>query len=251
MQTQFLPSFYPIPEASEPSYPPFNETKVFCTLTTKEGRVILPHIECTIDRGFFKSSDDVWTMYARNTLSVECSYVLQPEERAERLFLARRGSGSSSVIRTKIWALALCPRLEVFDNGASSVGLYQQTRSRNRGKIEWLPVNKHVLLPSTGSDLARGPTSLPRLDPYAPHTLSDPGKTPPVARPSTHSFNALYLKDAPTNTQRRRQQRMRHFRIIVDLYADIRAKADDTAEWIKIAHRSSVMLSARGRITPI
>lgn len=83
-------------------------------------------------------------------------------------------------------------------------------------------------------------------------TLSDLDETAPVARPSTHTFGSLYLKEARTDTlQRRQRQRLKPFRIIVDLYADIRDSADDVAKWRKIAQRCSVELSARGRVERI
>lgn len=159
MQALVLPSSFPEIGAPGPSYPPFNETEILYPLITADGRAVLPHIEGRIDKGFFKSSDSIWTMYARNRLSIECSCMFQPNAGTEQLFLARIGDERSSVVSTRIWALAICPRLEIFDHGAPTVGLYQQTRSRERGKITWQPVNKHFLSPSTTFILPPGPTS--------------------------------------------------------------------------------------------
>lgn len=88
---------------------------------------------------------------------------------------------------------------------------------KKRGEMEWLSVSRYLLPPSTALGLPHGYTSLPRTDSHVHQQSSNPGEPPPIARPSIHSFDTLYIEDAPTNAQRRRQKhRLKHFRIIVD-----------------------------------
>lgn len=228
------------------SYPPFDDTETFHEIRAKDGRHVLPQMECIIDKGFFLDSDKNWVCYARNTLSVQCSYILQPWVESGPLFLHYRESDDAPFIHTSIQYLAMVPRAEVVGQGPQSVGLFHH--SRNRGRISWLPLKIEPLSPKVVEGMQKESSMHLQAGPILDQGLFDLGRAVPTERTS-HHFERMHLKDTTAdNGKRRQQQRQTHLQIIVDMYADIRLDANDAPRWMKIAHRRSVNFIGRGRV---
>lgn len=216
---------------------PFKDQERFYEIRQEDGICVLPEIHCEIERGFFMSIDGDWTCYRRNYFSTTCSYSLHPPAEPNQLFLSSPDSKSSLHKNEKIRSIAMS--LSAIVDGivgrTAVVELVQHTPKRDKGPQT--PIKLIELLPTTAHDIAKyGNPPLPGG--FTRQLLATPA--------TTHTFERVQFKSATQNNGRRRAQQQ-HYRVRVELWADVRSRADTSPAWIKVAQRDSTPVVVRGR----
>ncbi|PSN68789.1 p53-like transcription factor [Corynespora cassiicola Philippines] len=246
---------YSMPYGAQPDRtgetPPFNAQETFCDITC-EGATVTPSIEAKIEKGFFYSSDRVWTCYRRNYFAVSVSYGLTPWFSGARLYL-NQGNGKP---QEQIQSMAVSLAAAVDNSAGKSIELIQHTPKRDKGPQ--LPMKKELLAPA--------PPGKSHDHTYSMNTFHQP---PPVAGPQlplqneneasapynttghtssnySHSFDRIQFKSATANNGKRRAQQQ-YYHLIVELWANVQSPRDTTERWIKVAQRTSYPVVVRGR----
>ncbi|KAF2098572.1 p53-like transcription factor [Rhizodiscina lignyota] len=236
--------------------PPFDAQKNFGQIITTEGAIVMPRIDCKVEKGFFLSGDQIYTCYRRNYFSVQCSYNLEPYPSDQQLRLDIDGK------RHNINAFAVTLTAAVDGASGKNIELVQYTPKRDQG--EKLRMEKQKLLPSPpGSARSHhDPQSFYPQTQYPGHL----NIRPPYLRfqddatsgaashhgmassPNAlhHTFERVQFKSATANNGKRRAQQQ-FYHLTVELHADIRSHADQEPVWKKIGQRTSSPVVVRGR----
>lgn len=232
--------------------PPFNAQETYGTITC-EGTTVVPTLEAKIEKGFFWSSDRVWTCYRRNYFAVNVSYGLNPWISNARLYLDQ-GNGKP---QEQIQAMAVSLAAAVDGSGGKTIELIQHTPKRDKGPQ--LSMKKELLAPTPpGKSHEHGGYGLNSFH----QSSSVPGPQLPLQNESDssqqysptshgsssfqHGFERIQFKSATANNGKRRAQQQ-YYHLIVELWADIRRPTDEGAKWVKVAARSSHPVVVRGR----
>ncbi|KAF2278605.1 p53-like transcription factor [Westerdykella ornata] len=238
--------------AQIPDSPPFNPQETFVEITC-EGNPVQPNIEAKIEKGFFWSSDRVWTCYRRNYFAVTVSYTLSPWIPNGRLYITRSGKGPEQV-----QSMAVSLAAAVDNSNGKSVELIQHTPKRDRGPQ--LAIKKELLLPTppgktheTGSysltnfhqnTSVPGPQLPLQNEPEPSHSYSQAGHS--SSTNYQHAFERIQFKCATANNGKRRAQQQ-YYHLIVELWANVQNPRDSQPEWVKVATKSSSHVVVRGR----
>ncbi|KAF2189898.1 p53-like transcription factor [Zopfia rhizophila CBS 207.26] len=121
--------------------PSFNVQENYIDITYK-GSTVTPTIEAEIQKGFFWSSDRVWTCYRRNYFAVSVSFGLDPWIANGRLYLNQGGSKGPEQIQSMAMSLSAA----VDGTSGKSIELIQLTPKRDKGPQ--LPVKRELLSPT-------------------------------------------------------------------------------------------------------
>lgn len=241
---------YPPQHDRQADTPPFNPQETLHDITCN-GSNVTAHIDAKIEKGFFFSSDRVWTCYRRNYFSVLVSYSLDPHIPGGRLTLLK---GSK---QEHIQAMAMSLSAAVDGAQGKSIELIQHTPKRDKGPQ--LPIKKELLSPTPpgksqhehgyGMSTFHNPSAV--APPYLP-LQSDPEASQqysPANHSATthqHTFERIQFKSATANNGKRRAQQQ-YYHLIVELWANIQKPQDQQPNWIKIAQRVSQPVVVRGR----
>jgi meiosis-specific transcription factor NDT80 len=231
--------------------PPFNPQETFGTITC-EGNTIVPNLDAKIEKGFFWSSDRVWTCYRRNYFAVNVSFGLAPWTPNARLYF---DSGNGAVEQIQSMAVSLAAAVD--GSTGKTIELIQHTPKRDKGPQ--LAMKKELLAPTPpgkshehgayGMSNFHQSTSVP--GPQLPmQSESDSSQQySPTSHASSsyqHGFERIQFKSATANNGKRRAQQQ-YYHLIVELWANIQGLRDDGPKWVKIAARSSHPVVVRGR----
>lgn len=235
---------------SPPFHSQVDEFEITC-----EGNKVVPTLEAKIDKGFFWSSDRVWTCYRRNYFAVTVSFGLSPWPNPQaRLYLNRDGKVE------QIQSLAVHLAAAVDGANGKAIELIQHTPKRDKGPQ--LAMKKELLAPTPpgkphdhngygignfhAQNSAVGP-SLPLQD------QADPSQSQQYANGAhhastnfQHAFERIQFKYATANNGKRRAQQQ-YYHLIVELYANVQNPRDPEPTWVKICSRSSEQVVVRGR----
>lgn len=239
-------------QGSSTETPPFNAQDNFGTITC-EGTTITPNIDAKIEKGFFFSSDRVWTCYRRNYFSVNVSFGLSPWIPNARMYYDP-GNGKKS---EQIQSMAISLAAAVDGAAGKTIELIQHTPKRDKGPQ--LPMKKELLAPTPpgkthehgGYGLNNFHQSQGAAGPQLP--LQTDNDTSPSYSPTSHggsnyqhSFERIQFKSATANNGKRRAQQQ-YYHLIVELWANIQSPRDSEPRWVKVASRSSSPVVVRGR----
>lgn len=240
---------YPPQHDRQADTPPFNAQETLYEIACN-GSNVTAHIDAKIEKGFFFSSDRVWTCYRRNYFSVLVSYSLDPHIPGGRLTLLK---GSK---QEHIQAMAMSLSAAVDGAQGKSIELIQHTPKRDKGPQ--LPIKKELLSPTPpgksqhehgyGMSAFHNPSTV--APPYLP-LQSDPEANQqysPAHSATTHqhTFERIQFKSATANNGKRRAQQQ-YYHLIVELWANIQKPQEQQPNWIKIAQRVSQPVVVRGR----
>ncbi|KAF2475753.1 p53-like transcription factor [Lindgomyces ingoldianus] len=220
--------------------PPFNAQETYVDITC-EGTAVIPSIEAKIEKGFFWSSDRVWTCYRRNYFAVNVSFTLTPW-----------------IANGRLYSMAVSLSAAVDGATGKSIELIQHTPKRDKGPQ--LPMKKELLAPTppgkshndhtyglnnfhTTSQIAAAPQLPLQNESDQSHQYS------PTSHSSStyqHAFERIQFKSATANNGKRRAQQQ-YYHLIVELWANIQNPRDSEPNWVKVATRSSHPVVVRGR----
>lgn len=233
---------------AHPETPPFNPQENFVEIQC-EGGTIMPNIEAKIDKGFFWSSDRVWTCYRRNYFAVTVSYGLNPWPHNQRLYITRGGESK------QIQSFAVSLAAAIDDPSGKAIELIQHTPKRDKGPQ--LQMKKELLCPTPpGKNHEHG--NFPHF--HQPATQAGPLLPLQNESDSSHSYSAaghsnpnyqqsferIQFKFATANNGKRRAQQQ-YYLLNVELWANIQDSRASSPEWVKVAARSSSKVVVRGR----
>ncbi|KAF1838272.1 p53-like transcription factor [Decorospora gaudefroyi] len=240
------------PPTGSPETPPFNPQETWGTVTC-EGSTITPNIEAKIEKGFFYSSDRVWTCYRRNYFSVNVSFGLSPWTPNARLYLDQGNAKQPEQIQSMAVSLAAA-----VDNATGkTIELVQHTPKRDKGPQ--LTMKKELLAPTPpGKNHEHGGYGLnsfhqsstvagPQLPLQSDNDASQ--QYSPTSHANSnyqHSFERIQFKSATANNGKRRAQQQ-YYHLIVELWANVQNTRDSEPCWVKIAARLSHPVVVRGR----
>lgn len=233
------------PGNTELKYPPFDQPhhlhRVFCN-----GRRVYPQMNSRIEKGFFYS-DNKWTCYRRNYISVQCSYTFSPFIPNANLYLDKgRDYGYDQILAMGVSLSAAVDQI----NG-KPVELIQHTPKRDKGPQYSVQIEKLPPSPPTKPDLSNFSvlngsqnTSMLRL----PLQFDDDEllATGSYATNYQKTFDRIQFKSATANNGKRRAAQQ-YYHIIVELWADIRKTPESEPAWVKIAQHVSAPMVVRGR----
>ncbi|KAF2877618.1 hypothetical protein BDV95DRAFT_153522 [Massariosphaeria phaeospora] len=235
-----------------PETPPFNAQENYCDITC-EGSNVIPTIEAKIEKGFFYSTDRVWTCYRRNYFAVQVSFGLNPWIPNGRLYLTHTGSKVPEQIQSMAVSLAAA----IDGTTGKSIELVQHTPKRDKGPQ--MPMKKELLQPTPpGKNHDHGGYALNNFHQTSSITgpqlplQSDPDNSQSFSPTShannnyQHGFERIQFKYATANNGKRRAQQQ-YYHLIVELWANVQNSRDTEARWIKVAARSSHAVVVRGR----
>ncbi|KAF2999791.1 hypothetical protein E8E13_006043 [Curvularia kusanoi] len=241
------------PNTHESATPPFNAQETYGTITC-EGTTVVPTLEAKIDKGFFYSTDNVWTCYRRNYFAVTVNYSLSPWISNSRLYLDQ-GNGKP---QEQIQSMAVSLAAAVDGSTGKTIELIQHTPKRDKGPQ--IPMKKELLAPTPPgksqdhsgyglnsyhqSSNVPGP-QLPLQDAVA-ETSQQYSPTSHGSNTHQQSFERIQFKSATANNGKRRAQQQ-YYHLIVELWANIQSPRDNDAKWVKVAARSSHPVVVRGR----
>ncbi|KAF2111148.1 hypothetical protein BDV96DRAFT_187565 [Lophiotrema nucula] len=229
--------------------PPFSGQENYYKITC-EGTVVVPTIEAKIDKGFFMSSDHVWTCYRRNYFAVSVFYSLAPWTNGGRLYIDHGGNKGAEQIQSIAISLAAA----VDGTAGKSIELIQHTPKRDKGPQ--LPMKKEYLSPTPpgkahdhGYSLNSFTHQSTQTGPSLPmqHENESTSSYSPTSHSNSnyqHSFERIQFKSATANNGKRRAQQQ-YYHLIVELWANV--SRDKEPRWIKIAAVSSHPVVVRGR----
>ncbi|KAH7350273.1 hypothetical protein BKA66DRAFT_292267 [Pyrenochaeta sp. MPI-SDFR-AT-0127] len=232
--------------------PPFNTQDTYGTITC-EGTTVTPNIDAKIEKGFFYSTDRVWTCYRRNYFAVNVSFTLSPWISNARLYLDQ---GNGKPIE-QIQSMAVSLAAAVDGTGGKSIELIQHTPKRDKGPQ--LSMKKELLTPTPpGKSHEHGGYGLNSYH----QSSTVPGPQLPLQNDSDssqqysptshanssfqHSFERIQFKSATANNGKRRAQQQ-YYHLIVELWANVQSSRDAEPRWVKIASRCSQPVVVRGR----
>jgi meiosis-specific transcription factor NDT80 len=232
--------------------PPFNQQENYGTITSG-GTTVIPNIEAKIEKGFFLSSNHVWTCYRRNSFAINVSFSLTPWTPNARLYI-EQGNGKAP---EQIQSMAVSLTAAVDGHTGKTIELIQQTPKRNNGPQ--LPMKKELLTPNPPSknhdysayslsnfyqsQAAPGPQLPLQTDNKSSQSYS------PTSHPSSkflHAFERIQFKTATANNSKRRAQQQ-YYCLIVELWANIQTQREDSPRWVKVAAKLSHPVVVRGR----
>lgn len=232
--------------------PPFNAQETYGTITC-EGTTIVPTLEAKIEKGFFYSTDRVWTCYRRNYFAVNVSYGLSPWISNSRLYLDQ-GNGKP---QEQIQSMAVSLAAAVDGTTGKTIELIQHTPKRDKGPQH--SMKKELLAPtppgknhdhgSYGINNFHQSSSVPGPQLPLQETSTSSQQYSPTSHGSTsyqHNFERIQFKSATANNGKRRAQQQ-YYHLIVELWANIQNPRDNDAKWVKVAARSSQPVVVRGR----
>ncbi|KAF1946844.1 p53-like transcription factor [Clathrospora elynae] len=232
--------------------PPFNAQETWGTITC-EGANVTPSIDAKIEKGFFYSSDSVWTCYRRNYFAVNVSFGLLPWIPNTRLYLDQ-GNGKQP---EQIQSMAVSLAAAVDGASGKTIELIQHTPKRDKGPQ--LAMKKELLAPTppgkshehSGYGLNNFHQSSTVAGPQLPlQSESDSSQQySPTSHANSnyqHSFERIQFKSATANNGKRRAQQQ-YYHLIVELWANVQSPRDSEPRWIKIAARLSHPVVVRGR----
>jgi meiosis-specific transcription factor NDT80 len=231
--------------------PPFNAQENYGEITC-EGAAVVPNIDAKIEKGFFWSSDRVWTCYRRNYFAVNVSYGLSPWYPNSRLYWTQSGGKNPEQIQSMAVSLAAV----VDGTGGKSIELIQHTPKRDKGPQ--LPMKKELLSPTPPGKsheqnygLSSFHQSAQVSGPLLP--LQAEAETAQQYSPTSHgnnnyqhAFERIQFKSATANNGKRRAQQQ-YYHLIVELWANLQGAREADPRWVKIATRSSHPVVVRGR----
>lgn len=240
------------PDRGNGESPPFNAQEDFFEIIC-DGQKVMPAIDAKVDKGFFLSSDGIWTCYRRNYFAVSVHYNLTPWTPNGRLYL-NQGPGKP---QEQIQSMAVALAAAVDGSTGKSIELIQHTPKRDKGPQ--MPMKKELLSPMPPGKNQDHPTY--GISNYAqPSQVTGPSLplqnetdvSPPYSPAShssnthQHAFERIQFKAATANNGKRRAQQQ-YYHLIVELYANIQSPRDPEPRWIKVAARSSHPVVVRGR----
>lgn len=233
--------------------PPFNAQETYNSIIS-DGVTIVPSIDAKIEKGFFLSSDQVWTCYRRNYFAVNVSFGLAPWTPNARLYLDQ-GNGKQ---QEQIQSLAVSLAAAVDGTAGKTIELIQHTPKRDKGPQ--LPMKKELLAPTPpgknhdhggyGLSTFHQPSNAP--GPQLPlQTESDTSQQPysPTSHATSnyqHAFERIQFKSATANNGKRRAQQQ-YYHLIVELWANVQSPRDPEPRWVKVAAKLSSPVVVRGR----
>jgi meiosis-specific transcription factor NDT80 len=235
-----------------PESPPFSAQENYGTIIC-DGQNVVPNIDAKIEKGFFYSSDRVWTCYRRNYFAVNVSFGLSPWTPNGRLYLDQ-GNGKP---QEQIQSMAVSLAAAVDGTAGKTIELIQHTPKRDKGPQ--LPMKKELLAPNPpgkshdhsgyGLNNFHQPPSQP--GPLLPlQTESDSSQQySPASHASSnslHAFERIQFKSATANNGKRRAQQQ-YYHLIVELWANIQNLRDSEPRWVKVAAKLSHPVVVRGR----
>jgi meiosis-specific transcription factor NDT80 len=249
--TGYQTASYSTHSASSES-PPFSTQENYGTITS-EGATIIPNIDAKIEKGFFLSSDRVWTCYRRNYFAVNVSFGLTPWTPNARLYLDQ-GNGKP---QEQIQSMAVSLAAAVDGTAGKTIELIQHTPKRDKGPQ--LPMKKELLAPNppgkshdhSGYGLSNfhQPPSAPGPQlPLQADSDSSQQYSPAshASSNSLHAFERIQFKSATANNGKRRAQQQ-YYHLIVELWANIQNARDQEPRWVKVAAKMSHPVVVRGR----
>ena len=222
--------------------PPFEETKLFYSLSNGAGHQIHPEIQAKIDKGFFKTEDN-WTCYRRNYFSVACCYSLKPDvdPSSEPIYLNR-----NNTTREPIQSFSICITARVDGEDGKQIDLVQHTPKRDKGPmcqpdmLELPPLSSRTMGMFPGTTSGFGSTH--QLSPdYEQAQFASSGQTANIA-----NFERIQFKRATANNGKRRAAQQ-YFYILVELFAKVPRGNSSELQNIVIARRVSAPMVVRGR----
>ncbi|KAL6155238.1 hypothetical protein ACJBU6_06832 [Exserohilum turcicum] len=240
------------PPSGSPESPPFNAQQTYATITC-EGSPVAPSIDAKIEKGFFYSSDNVWTCYRRNYFSVNVSYRLSPWRPNLCLYLDQNNGKQPE----KIQSMAVSLAAAVDGASGKTIELIQHTPKRDKGPQ--LPMKKELLAPTPpgkghkhgGYGLHSFPQPSAMAGPQLP--LQNENDSSHQYSPASHangnyqhSFERIQFKSATANNGKRRAQQQ-YYHLIVELWANVQSCPDEGPRWVKVAARLSDPVVVRGR----
>jgi len=239
------------PPTGSPETPPFNVQEDSYTLIC-DNTAVKPTIEAKIEKGFFYSSDRVWTCYRRNYFAVNVSYQLSPWVPQGHLYLQGHGKQSK-----RIQSMAVSLAAAVDGTTGKTIELIQHTPKRDKGPQ--LAMKKELLSPTppgrshehSGYGLNSFHQSTTLAGPLLPlQTENDTSQQySPASHANSnyqHSFERIQFKSATANNGKRRAQQQ-YYHLIVELWANVQSSRDGPPDWVKIAARLSHPVVVRGR----
>jgi meiosis-specific transcription factor NDT80 len=238
--------------AASPETPPFNAQETWGTITC-EGTTVTPSLDAKIEKGFFYSTDRVWTCYRRNYFAVNVSFQLTPWFPNGRLYLDQ-GNGKPA---EQIQSMAVSLAAAVDNASGKTIELIQHTPKRDKGPQ--LAMKKELLAPTPpGKSHEHGGYGLNSFH----QSSSAPGPQLPLQTESDssqqysptshansnyqHSFERIQFKSATANNGKRRAQQQ-YYHLIVELWANVQSPRDTEPRWVKIGARISHPVVVRGR----
>lgn len=242
---------YPTQQDRQAETPPFNNQETFLEITC-DGQIVNSHIDAKIEKGFFFSSDRVWTCYRRNYFSVQVSYSLNPHIPNGRLYL-NRGSKQPEQIQS----IAMSLSAAVDAPSGKPIELIQHTPKRDKGPQ--LPIKKELLSPAPPGKsqhehaygMAAYQHTASTASPCLP--LQNDGEQSQHFSPAghasathQHTFERIQFKSATANNGKRRAQQQ-YYHLVVELWANIQNPRDQQPTWVKVAQRVSQPVVVRGR----
>lgn len=246
-----IPGYVPQPDGAE-KFPPFNEQDDFFRISC-EGNQVVPKIAPKIDKGFFFSSDHVWTCYRRNYFIVSVQYTLQPWAANSRLYLDQKNGKQADQIQCFAVSLAAA----VDGPGGKSIELIQHTPKRDKGPQ--LAMKKELLAPMPpgkhehsynmgyhGGAPISGPILPLQSEQEGAQQQFSPASTGGGGNNHSHTFERIQFKSATANNGKRRAQQQ-YYHLIVELYANIQNPREENPRWVKVAARTSHPVVVRGR----
>ena len=235
-----------------PETPPFNAQETYGTITC-EGTTVVPTLEAKIEKGFFYSSDRVWTCYRRNYFAVNVSFGLNPWISNARLYLDQ-GNGKP---QEQIQSMAVSLAAAVDGTAGKTIELIQHTPKRDKGPQ--LSMKKELLAPTPpgkshdhsgyGISNFHQTSSVPGPQLPLQNDSDSSQQYSPTSHASSnfqHGFERIQFKSATANNGKRRAQQQ-YYHLIVELWANVQNPRDDAPKWVKIAARSSHPVVVRGR----
>jgi meiosis-specific transcription factor NDT80 len=232
--------------------PPFNAQQDWHQITC-DGNTVIPDLQVKIDKGFFWSTDRVWTCYRRNYFAVTVNYGLNPWPTNQRLYLDKQDGKGPQQIQSMAVSLAAA----VDGAGGKGIDLIQHTPKRDKGPQ--IPMKKEPLSPTPPgkshehsaytlnshypASTVAGP-QLPLQNDSEPSNSFSP--TSHANSNTSHTFERIQFKSATANNGKRRAQQQ-YYHLIVELWANTQNPREDSPSWIKIAARSSQPVVVRGR----
>ncbi|KAH8729094.1 hypothetical protein GQ44DRAFT_608048 [Phaeosphaeriaceae sp. PMI808] len=232
--------------------PPFNAQENYGTILS-DGATVVPTIDAKIEKGFFKSADQVWTCYRRNYFAVNTSYGLTPWTPNQRLYLDQ-GHGKP---QEQIQSMAVSLAAAVDGSTGKTIELIQHTPKRDKGPQ--LPMKKELLAPTppgknldhTTYGLSNFNSTTNSASPSLP--LQSDGDASQQYSPASHAannyqhaFERIQFKSATANNGKRRAQQQ-YYHLIVELWANIQNPRDKEPRWFRVAAKLSHPVVVRGR----
>lgn len=254
---------------------PFNEFQHIADVKIN-GICVEFDIKPRMVKGFFRAPDEDrnWTCYRRNYFSVSCTYSISPQlPPGGTMTVTREG------VEREVKAIGIRMSAAVDGADCKNVELVQYTAKRDAGQKEPIALTKVLpTIEGVGPHLRHGH---PHVDIYQHHAIPttpnlpfqylDDGPPPSSSNSRNHSqqpaqyvpgynstvpnqnipptsvtFDRIQFKNATANNGKRRASQQ-YFHLTMEIYVDIRERAENGPEWVKVAQRVSGRIVVRGR----